>query len=70
MRTQTVRGVTYEHIPPCPKCGGLVSVVEATTVEHYHPGYHVKGRDLPTRERACVVAACSACEFIAEVQAQ
>lgn len=66
--SQVVQGVTYTNVPACPLCGGKISVVEATTVEPVHPGYHVKGTDLPTRERAVVVAACSGCEFVTEIR--
>lgn len=53
----------------CPWCGGekTVAVVEATVVEQFHPGYHVIGTELPTKERECLAAACSRCEFCAEV---
>lgn len=55
---------------PCPECGiGRLSVdLDATVGETYHPGYHVRGRELPVRERAAVVAACNACEFCIELK--
>jgi len=55
--------------PPCPCCGGALEVyADATVNEEFHPGYHVRGTDLPRRERACVALACTACEFCVEVR--
>lgn len=54
---------------PCPSCvHGILSLSEATTVETYAPAFHVVGAALPTRERECLVAACSSCEFVTEVK--
>ena len=55
-------------VPICPLCRGWLDVQECTTVETYHPGYHVAGRQLPTRERATVAAFCSGCEFVIDLQ--
>lgn len=54
---------------PCPQCAeGIITLQTATTLEDYHPGYHVRGTPLPTRERECLVAACNVCEFVVEVK--
>lgn len=69
MADTVIRGVTYRNAPPCPWCGGKVIVTEATVTDTYAPGYHVRGRTLPTRDREIVAAACTGCEWIEEVRA-
>lgn len=51
----------------CPHCGSVASVVEATAVDTYHPGYHVAGRPLPTKRRPTTVIACSGCEMVVDL---
>jgi hypothetical protein len=53
----------------CPECASPLCLSEATTTEVFHPGYHVRGTPLPTRDRATVIAACSGCEFVYELTA-
>jgi hypothetical protein len=53
----------------CPDCtDGQLYLTDAVVSEAYIPTFHVAGRDLPRRERACVVVACNGCEFTTEVK--
>jgi hypothetical protein len=67
--SQIVERFAQEGVhPPCPECAhGRLDLVDCTKVESYHPGYHVTGRALPTREREVLAAACNGCEFMVEV---
>lgn len=66
MRHQTPQP-KYSLEGPCPLCGAHVSAVPATTVDEVHPGYHVAGQPLKTKERETTVAACSGCEFVIDL---
>lgn len=65
-----VRGRRQEGKPPrCPECGaGALSVSPATVSEEIFPGFHVRGRPLPRRERPMLAAFCDRCEFVVEVR--
>ena len=53
---------------PCPSCKQLaVRATQMTANDTYHPGYHVKGHPLPTRERETLTLACSGCEFVVDL---
>lgn len=55
--------------PTCPDCGSTFTIdTEAVTVETYHPGYHVAGDRLPTRERRVTAAFCNGCERVVELK--
>jgi DNA-directed RNA polymerase subunit RPC12/RpoP len=54
----------------CPRCGGRLFVTEATTLDVFAPTYHTKGHPLPTVERPTIVAACTACEYVAELMTE
>lgn len=61
--------VSGNYRPPCPECKtGRLSLVEATVVEQYHPGYYTIGTKLPTRERETLAIACNECEFMTELR--
>jgi len=64
------RRPTSTRATRCPECGGRVVVEDAERLQRVViGGFAVRGEPLPTRRVACVVRACTACEYVALVPA-
>lgn len=54
--------------PCCPACGGRLDIVTDGLIGRtVHPGYHVRGTELPIVLVPAPFAACSSCEFCIEI---
>jgi hypothetical protein len=52
----------------CPLCQSALQEVEATTFDTIIPGYHIRGRALPTKKRETTIIACTGCEFAVDMK--